>query len=95
LPAALIAAGLDGIEQKLDPGVPHTNNNYTDPLPIDTTRQLPGNLLDAVRNLEMNTGLIQRLGTEFVGAYVKLKHQEWRDYCTRVSDWELEHTLDC
>jgi glutamine synthetase type III len=95
LPAALIAAGLDGIEQKLDPGAPHTNNNYTDPLPIDTTRQLPGNLLDAVRNLEMNAGLIQRLGTEFVGAYVKLKHKEWRDYCTRVSDWELEHTLDC
>jgi glutamine synthetase type III len=95
LPAALIAAGLDGIEQKLDPGAPHTNNNYTDPLPPETTRQLPGNLLDAIRNLETNAGLKQRLGTEFIGAYVKLKHQEWQNYCTQVSDWELEHTLDC
>jgi glutamine synthetase type III len=95
LPAALIAAGLDGIDRKLDPGAPCTNNNYTDPLPNKTTCQLPGNLLDALRNLEANEGLKQSMGADFISAYVKLKHQEWQDYCTRVSSWELEHTLDC
>ena len=95
LPAALIAAGLEGIEQKRAPGAPHHNNNYTDPLPAGTVQQLPGNLLDALRNLEENQQLAQSLGAGFVSAYLKLKHQEWRDYCTRVSDWELEHTLDC
>jgi glutamine synthetase len=51
--------------------------------------------LDALRNLEMNRALKQRLGKDFVSSYLKLKHQEWQDYCTRVSEWELEHTLDC
>ena len=95
LPAALIAAGLEGIAQKCDPGAPCQNNNYTDPLPAATTPQLPGNLLDALRNLEGNELLAKSLGSGFVSSYLKLKHQEWRDYCTRVSDWELEHTLDC
>jgi glutamine synthetase type III len=95
LPAALIAAGLEGIDRQLDPGAPCMNNNYTDPLPSKTTLQLPGNLLDALRNLETNEGLKQGLGEDFVSAYLKLKHQEWQDYCTRVSDWELEHTIDC
>jgi glutamine synthetase len=91
----LIAAGLDGIELAIDPGAPCHNNNYTDPLPAGTVQQLPGNLLDALQNLEHDDRLAQRLGNEFVGSYLKLKHQEWRDYCTRVSPWELEHTLDC
>ena len=95
MPAALIAAGLDGIDRQLDPGAPCTNNNYTDPLPTEGTKQLPGNLLDALRNLEINEGLKNYLGADFVAAYLNLKHREWRDYCTRVSDWELEHTLDC
>jgi glutamate---methylamine ligase len=95
LPAALIAAGLVGIAQKCDPGLPCINNNYTDPLPVDTTRQLPGNLLDALRSLEGNKELAKSLGTGFVAAYLKLKHQEWQNYCTRVSPWELEHTMDC
>jgi glutamate---methylamine ligase len=95
LPAALIAAGLVGIAQKCDPGLPCTNNNYTDPLPVDATRQLPGNLLDALRSLEGNKELAKSLGTGFVAAYLKLKHQEWQNYCTRVSPWELEHTMDC
>ena len=95
LPAALIAAGLEGIEQKCDPGAPCQNNNYTDPLPAETVPQLPGNLLDALRNLEGNELLAKSLGSGFVFSYLKLKHQEWRDYCTQVSDWELEHTLDC
>jgi glutamine synthetase len=95
LPAALIAAGLEGIDQKRDPGAPCTNNNYTDPLPSETVEQLPSNLLDALRSLELAARLAQSLGQDFVDSYLKLKHQEWRDYATHVSPWELEHTIDC
>jgi glutamate---methylamine ligase len=52
LPAALIAAGLDGVVQKLDPGVRRDNNSYTDPLPSNQVKALPANLLDALRCLE-------------------------------------------
>jgi glutamine synthetase type III len=95
LPAALIAAGLDGIENKRDPGPRYNNNSYTDPLPPGTVKQLPTNLLDALRCLEGNPILFQSLGHEFVGSYLKLKHQQWHDYSCSISPWELENTLDC
>jgi glutamine synthetase type III len=95
LPAALIAAGLDGIAHKRDPGPRYDNNAYTDPLPPGTLRALPTNLLDALRCLENSTILPELLGKELTSAYLKLKHQEWRNYCGTISPWELENTLDC
>lgn len=95
LPAALIAAGLDGIAQKRDPGPRYDNNAYTDPLPAGTLKALPMNLLDALRNLENSAVFSERLGEPLVSAYLKLKHQEWRNYSGTISPWELENTLDC
>ncbi len=95
LPAALIAAGLEGITQKLDPGPRHDNNNYTDPLPDATAPKLPGNLLDALCQLEANETLTQGLGESAVKSYIKLKQQEWQDFSRQVTAWELQHTLDC
>lgn len=95
LPAALIAAGLDGIEQKRDAGKRHDNNSYTNPLPPGTVKQLPANLLDALRCLESNTLISQSLGEAFVASYLKLKYQEWQNFSDRITPWELENTLDC
>ena len=95
LPAALIAAGLDGIVEKRDPGPRRDNNSYTDPLPTDQVKALPGNLLDALRSFEANEILSRSLGKSFTIAYLKLKHQEWHQYCAAVTPWELETTLDC
>jgi glutamine synthetase len=95
LPAALIAAGLEGIEQKREAGQRCDNNNYTDPLPEGTAKKLPCNLLDALRCLEANTILHRALGESFVKSYLKLKHQEWHSFCDRITAWEKENTLDC
>jgi glutamate---methylamine ligase len=95
LPAALIAAGLDGIMQKSDPGLRRDNNSYTDPLPAGEVKALPGNLLDALRCLKSNQVLMRSLGEPFLSAYLKLKHQEWHQYSACVTPWELENTLDC
>ncbi len=95
LPAALSAAGLDGIIEKRDPGVRQDNNSYTDPLPADQAKVLPGNLLDALRCLEANPVLRRSLGKSCITAYLKLKHQEWHQYSACVTPWELETTLDC
>jgi len=95
LPAALIASGLDGMEHQRDPGDRHDNNAYTDPLPSGTVKHLPANLLDALRCLEADTVLTPILGSALVSAYTKLKHQEWNEYSTHISPWELEATLDC
>lgn len=95
LAAALIAAGLDGIQNKRDPGPRSDNNSYIDPLPPGTAKTLPGNLLDALRNLEANSTLHTALGESFVTSYLKLKHQEWEDFSHHITPWELETTLDC
>lgn len=94
LPASIIAAGLDGIERKIDPGDRSKNNNYTEP-PSAQTKRLPGNLLDALRCLEKNTVLAKAMGESFINSYLKLKYQQWDQYNNQISDWELDNTLDC
>jgi glutamine synthetase len=95
LPAALIADGLDGIAHQRDPGPRYDNNAYTEPLPPGTVQTLPTHLLDALQALAQNSMLQQALGQDFIAAYLKLKHQQWRDYSAHISPWEQEHTLDC
>ncbi len=95
LPAALVAAGLDGMLHKREPGQRQDNNSYTDPLPAGTAKQLPGNLLDALQCLEADQILSPILGDAFVASYLKLQHQAWHSYSSHISTWELEHTLDC
>ena len=94
LSAAIIAAGLDGIDRKLDPGERAEYNSYTES-GKDEAKRLPNNLLDALRSLEANSVLKQSLGESFVGSYLKLKYQQWNRFCNHVTDWELDNTLDC
>ena len=95
LPAALIAAGLNGIEHKIDPGDRANNNNYTNPLPEDEAQKLPANLLDALRSLEGDRVFKNALGESFVTSYLKLKYQQWDKYSSYITNWELDNTLDC
>ncbi|HIK19022.1 MAG TPA: type III glutamate--ammonia ligase [Leptolyngbyaceae cyanobacterium M33_DOE_097] len=95
LPAALISAGLDGINQKRDPGPRYDNNMYTDPLSSEKVKYLPTNLLDALRQLETNTIFANAMGQAFVHSYLKLKQQEWHEFSTQITPWETETTLDC
>lgn len=95
LSAAILEAGLDGIDKQRDPGPPSEANVYQDRTAASDRRQLPDNLLDALRAFEASTILRDGLGAEFVQAYSKLKRNEWRDYASHVSAWELANTLDC
>jgi glutamate---methylamine ligase len=95
LQAAVIAAGLDGIQQHQSPGRRLDNNVYTDPLPINEVRRLPMNLLDALRALGQNEVLTKALGPSFVEAYIKLKNREWLEHNAQISSWERQATLDC
>jgi glutamine synthetase len=95
LQAAVIAAGLDGLAQHRDPGRRLDNNMYSDPLPARSVRQLPTNLLDALRALRANEVLGQALGAPFIDAYIKLKEHEWYEHQAQISAWERQVTLDC
>ncbi len=92
--AAIIAAGLDGINERRDPGRRLDINMYTEGHTLQDVKRLPLNLLDALRALEKSTVLTDALGA-FAPAYIKLKHQQWDDHARHLSDWERDHTLDC
>jgi glutamine synthetase type III len=92
--AAALAACLDGIENKRDPGKRLDINMYTDGHTVKNVKTLPLNLLDALRALEKSKVLNDRLGA-FVPAYLKLKRQEWNAFTAHLSQWERDNTLDC
>jgi len=94
LPAVVLAAGLDGLAGKRDPGKRLDINMYTDGHLAGDVKKLPLNLLDALRALEASPVLTEALGG-LVPAYLKLKHGEWNDYARHLSDWERQVTLDC
>jgi glutamine synthetase len=94
MPAAVLAAGLDGLRAKRDPGPRLDINMYTDGHTVLDAKKLPLNLLDALRALDGSEPLKAALG-EVVPAYLKLKHAEWSDYARHLTQWERETTLDC
>jgi glutamine synthetase len=94
MPAAILAAGLDGINAKRDPGNRLDINMYTEGHLAGEVKRLPLNLLDALRALQASKLLNESLG-EYVPAYLKLKHQEWDDFSRHLTDWERDATLDC
>ncbi len=95
LQASILAAGLDGIANKTDPGKRLDINMYTDGHTVKDAKRLPLNLLDALRALEASSTLKTSLGESFVHSYTKLKHGEWNAFSAYLSDWERQATLDC
>ena len=94
LQAVIIAAGLDGLENKADPGKRYDIDMYTEGYKVRGAPKLPLNLLDALRNLDRDKGLKAAMGTEFSDAYLKLKYQEWNAYASHFTQWEKDNTLD-
>lgn len=94
LQAVIIAAGLDGLRTQADPGPHHDIDMYQEGHTITDAPKLPLNLLDALRAYEADESLNQAMGADFSAAYVKLKMQEWQSYCSHLTAWERENTLD-
>ena len=92
--AVIIAAGLDGIRSKADPGKRHDIDMYQFGHTVKGAPKLPLNLLDALREFDKDKSLKAALGEEFSSAYLKLKHQEWNSYASHFTQWERDHTLD-
>ena len=93
--AGLLAAGLDGIANKRDPGKRLDIDMYAEGDKVRGAKKLPLNLLDALRNLAKNPVLREALGKAQIDSYVKLRMQEWDSFGQHLSQWERDHTLDC
>jgi len=92
--AVIIAAGLAGLRDKLDPGPRSDINMYEDGHTIKDAPRLPLNLLDALRLLDDSGEFKEQLGTELVNAFVRMKMREWNAYASHFTEWERENALD-
>ncbi len=98
--AAMLAAGLDGVDRKLNPGPPNSANLYElsdQSLADGGIELLPANLLDATRELERNDAVRAGLGStrdgDYVDYFIKVKRREWQAAHEQITQWELDHYL--
>ncbi len=95
--AAMLAAGLDGIKKKIEPGEPLRQDMY-ELSPEEKRRfgvgELPTTLRDALDHLSTDQLLVDLLGDHIFEQFVGLKIEEWNQYCLYVTPWEIMKYLD-
>ncbi|MDF1539043.1 MAG: glutamine synthetase family protein [Candidatus Thorarchaeota archaeon] len=98
--AAILAAGMDGITNKMDPPEPTEKDLFHGVTDVET---LPVSLTDALDALHSNSLLLDSLGSRVIETYLTLKKAEWSRYIDstddpgpfEVTDWEIEEYLHC
>jgi glutamate---methylamine ligase len=95
LQAGILAAGLDGVAHRRDPGKRLDINMYTEGHKAKDAKRLPLNLLDALRETRKSRALREAFGDAPLDSYLKLKQDEWNSFARSLTAWETKHTLDC
>ena len=103
LQAGVIAAGLDGINNKTDPGEALSCNMYTDYKNYPNLNKLPNEIEDALDELNNSKKLKESFGEDVINSYLKLKNKEIDEFNRSerfdkklpVTDLEKSNTLDC
>src|SRR3954468_3537324 len=94
--AALLQAGLEGIERGYELPEPMEKNLYH--LSPDERRrlgieQLPETLGEAIELTSESELVLRTLGEHIFNRYIEIKRQEWEDYRVQVTPWELDRYL--
>ena len=92
--AANIAAGLDGIKNKIEPAEAVTGNAYDLQDELPTELQLSTNLRDANRHFSDSAVVREYLGDIFVDHYAASRDWEVREYERSVNDWQLKRYFE-
>ena len=103
LQASIIAAGLYGLDNKIDPGEPLSCNMYTDYKNYPDLERLPNDIEESLNELDKNKTIRASFGDDVINSYIKLKRKEIEDFDQNdnfdkkrpITDWEKQNTLDC
>jgi glutamine synthetase len=95
--AAFAAAGLDGIDRRLDPGEPLNVNLYE--LSEEEIRArgiglLPQSLSEALDALAADEVVQNGIGADLAREFIRLKRMEWIEYSRHVGEWETQRYLE-
>jgi len=99
--AAVLAAGLDGIENQIEPGEPNSENLFATPPEEILARgvdALPRSLMEALDELDQSDVLRAafgkgRDGEDIIDWYLRTKRDEWNRFHEYVSQWEIDQYL--
>jgi len=95
--SVMLAAGLDGIKNKIKPPEPLEENIFDlteADLKLHDVSTLPASLREALDELESNPVISDALGDTAREAFVSAKRKEWEDYSMSVTQWELDRYLE-
>ena len=103
LQAGVIAAGLDGLNNKIDPGEPLHCNIYEDHAKYPDLPKLPNDLSESLDRLKGNKMINEAFGSDVINSYLKLRSAELKEFNNNesfdktkpVTEWERRNTLDC
>ena len=103
LQASVLAAGLYGLKNKIDPGKPLDCNMYTDYEKYPDLPKLPDELDQSLELLKDNKEMNNAFGEETIESYIKLRNSEIKEFKSKgnfdktkpVTKWEKDNTLDC
>jgi len=94
--AVMLEAGLDGVENHMEP-TPPVNKNIFAMSEREKKRlkigQLPATLGEAIDALEKDKVVLAALGSHIATQFIRAKRQEWRDYESQVHQWETDRYL--
>jgi glutamine synthetase len=95
--AALAAAGLDGIDRRLNPGEPLNVNLYElspEEIHARGIELLPQSLSEALDALSADPIVRDGVGADLASEFIRLKRAEWIEYSRHVGEWETERYLE-
>ena len=103
LQAGVLAAGINGIKKRVNPGKPLFCNMYTDYKKYPNLPKLPNDLESSLEMLNFNTVMKNAFGKNVLNSYIKLKKIEIEsfkknekfDKLKPITKWERSNTLDC
>ena len=103
LQAGVLAAGLHGLKNKINPGKPLNCNMYTDYKKYPNLPKLPDELRQSLDQLKNNKEMNKTFGKEVINSYIKLRNSEIEDFDNQekfdkskpITKWESQNTLDC
>ena len=103
LQAGVLAAGLHGLKNKINPGKPLYCNMYTDYKKYPNLPKLPDNLEQSLEKLNNNKKMNNALGKDVISSYIKLRKAELKEFKQiekfnkkdPITKWEKINTLDC
>ncbi len=103
LQASILAAGINGVKNKIDPGKPLNCNMYKDFAKYPNLPKLPDELDQSLKQLKQNKEMNETFGSHVIDSYIKLRDTEIKEFnnvekfdkSKPITKWERQNTIDC